>query len=237
MILVQASREDQSGGVQIARARMENRLPGGACIRIKKQIGVGDKLKIEGRWENFSGVARYCRSERKEYLIGIQRDRPQIPISKKPDAQQVPAREELRSSEPAVSAGKVESLPQRPESMPKEIPEDERKQESVPIAAIAVATATMPPREIDHETDGGKSPRSAKPQDLAAFRRAELQTERASKGEEAGKERIPLQRKCFELVHKDNKRQSWRKRRRHERFSQSRARGGSCAGKDFCGCG
>lgn len=58
MILVEASWEDQSGTLRRERARMENTSNSGACIRVKKPIDVGAKLRVQWRWEEFSGVAR-----------------------------------------------------------------------------------------------------------------------------------------------------------------------------------
>lgn len=75
MIMVEATWEDQSGTVQSTRARMENKSPGGACIRLNKRIEVGTKLKIQGQRDRFTGEARYCRKERRDYLVGIQKDR------------------------------------------------------------------------------------------------------------------------------------------------------------------
>src|SRR5580704_780634 len=73
MILVQATWEDQHGTLQTARACMENRSPSGACIRVPARIAAGTKLKIQWRWEEFNGVAKYCRTDGQEYLVGVQR--------------------------------------------------------------------------------------------------------------------------------------------------------------------
>ena len=74
MILVEASWADQTGALQAVPACMEDKSTGGACIRIKTPIGVGSRLTIQGRWEQISGTAKYCRSVGKDYLVGIQRD-------------------------------------------------------------------------------------------------------------------------------------------------------------------
>ncbi len=74
MILVEASWEDQSGILQTAPARMENRSNTGACIRLKTRIEVGSQLKVQWRWEQFSGVAKYCHSSGEDFLVGIQKD-------------------------------------------------------------------------------------------------------------------------------------------------------------------
>jgi hypothetical protein len=46
MILVEAS-WDQSGTLRRERARMEKASNSGACIRVKKQIDVGAKLRVQ----------------------------------------------------------------------------------------------------------------------------------------------------------------------------------------------
>ena len=74
MILVEASWEDQTGALQAARAWLENKSAGGACVRLQTPINVGAKLRVRGPWEQIAGIAKYCRRTGKEYLVGIQRD-------------------------------------------------------------------------------------------------------------------------------------------------------------------
>jgi len=83
MIMVEASWEDQSGTVQSTRARIENKSSGGACIRLNKKIAVGTRLRVEGQWERFSGEARYCRRDGRDYLVGIQKDKTEWPPAKR----------------------------------------------------------------------------------------------------------------------------------------------------------
>jgi hypothetical protein len=83
MIMAEVSWEDQGGAVQNARARIENKSSGGACIRLNKKIAVGTKLRVEGQWERFSGEARYCRQDGRDYLVGIQKDKTDWPPPKR----------------------------------------------------------------------------------------------------------------------------------------------------------
>jgi hypothetical protein len=83
MIMVDVSWEDQSGTEQRARARIENKSSGEACIRLNKKIAVGTKLNIEGQWERSSGEARYCRQDGRDYLVGIQKDKTEWPPAKR----------------------------------------------------------------------------------------------------------------------------------------------------------
>jgi hypothetical protein len=204
MILVEASWEDQSGTLQTARACMENRSAGGACIRIKTRIGPESKLWIQSRWEEFSGIAKYCRSEGRDYLVGIQRDRTKRPIPKRVIPAVVPRWEGARGSKARVTPAKAQSVPKRDESKPSEIRVVQRNVESVPIVRSASPATAMPPHEVGHETVTRESPPNAKPQDSDALRWKELQTKQLPKGKEAGKERKHMARKWFELGHRSN---------------------------------
>jgi hypothetical protein len=99
MILVEASWQDQLGALRSEPARMENRSAHGACIRIKARVSVGAQVYIQSHREQFSGIAKYCRVDGKEFLVGIYKDAVNRPIPKKPAPASVPAREAARQSE------------------------------------------------------------------------------------------------------------------------------------------
>lgn len=204
MILVEASWKDQSGALQAVPARMENKSAGGACIRVKTPIGVGSMLRVQGHREQFSGIAKYCRGEGKEYLVGIQRNTSKSPILDQPAPTDVPLPEGVSSSDPQVSTAKIQGPPKRQESKPSEIPAAERKVENPPIEALASGATAMPPRGAGHEIDSDR-PRISQPQDLGAVRRTELQTKQPPKGKEAGMERKHMRHKWLELAHWRNK--------------------------------
>ena len=71
---VEVSWQDAAGTMQTAVARMEDKSAGGARIRVSLPIDAGIRVRIQSRLNNFSGTARYCRAEGREFLIGIQRD-------------------------------------------------------------------------------------------------------------------------------------------------------------------
>lgn len=97
MIVAEAMWQDPEGGVQTAPARVEDRSPGGACLRLGRPVVVGTRLLIHTRREQFSGAARYCRSEGRDYVVGIQRDKVMMPIPKEtPTA--VPEREPIKAA-------------------------------------------------------------------------------------------------------------------------------------------
>lgn len=80
MLLAEAWWKDSDGGVQKVPARVEDRSAGGACLRLGKSIEVGTQLVVHTRREQFSGAARYCRTDGRDYVVGIQKDEVMIPI-------------------------------------------------------------------------------------------------------------------------------------------------------------
>jgi hypothetical protein len=65
---------DGAGQSLRAPATLEDTSASGACIRVKTPISVGSNLTIKWHREQFSGVARNCRSDGREFLLGVQRD-------------------------------------------------------------------------------------------------------------------------------------------------------------------
>ncbi|HEY6765764.1 MAG TPA: PilZ domain-containing protein [Candidatus Sulfotelmatobacter sp.] len=74
MTLVEVSLDIPGGPVHKFPARMEVRSANGACIRVKKPIDVGSKLRIHWRFDKFIGIVVNCRREGWEYLVGIRRE-------------------------------------------------------------------------------------------------------------------------------------------------------------------
>jgi len=113
MILVEALWLDQSGTVQALTARMEDRSEHGACIRMKARVAVGKRLYIQSHREQFSGVAKYCRTAGNEFLVGIHRDAVNSPAPRKPAPVNVPVREPRRLREAAVAPAKRQNAPRQ----------------------------------------------------------------------------------------------------------------------------
>jgi len=205
MILVDALWEDQSGTVQTTRGRMENKSPGGACIRIKTPIGVGSRLRIQSHREEFTGSAKYCRMEGKDYIVGIQRDRMMSPFPVRTAPVASLPQKGVARSEPAAPAGKIESAAIRDGSKPSELREDVRKAESVPIVAsvpFAYSTTATAPHGVEQEAILREAPRIPKPQEFGAIREKKLETKQAPEKEETGKERKHMKHKWFETGQK-----------------------------------
>jgi hypothetical protein len=202
MTLVEASWEDPSGASRTAAARMEDRSTGGACIRIKTAIGVGSKVRIQWRFEQFSGTAKYCRSEGREYLVGIQRDTAKDPIPGQLVPTDVPVAKSVIPNVAAASVVKTENLPKLQESKPNEIPLVAVKVGNVP-PALAAAPAGAMLATLSHgggyEMDDGESRRISRLDEFNALRRTQFKTKQLPKRAQAGKERKPMQRKWLEL--------------------------------------
>jgi hypothetical protein len=96
MILVEASWVDNSGTLRSAPARMENRSAHGACIRIKTRVAVGARVYIQSHREKFSGIAKHCCVDGKEFLVGIHKDAVNYPIPKNP----MPSKDFNRQTDP-----------------------------------------------------------------------------------------------------------------------------------------
>jgi hypothetical protein len=65
---------DAAGQALRAPATLEDTSASGACVRVNTPISVGANLTIKWHREQFSGIARNCRSDGREFLLGIQRD-------------------------------------------------------------------------------------------------------------------------------------------------------------------
>jgi hypothetical protein len=74
MIFVEAAWQNENGLLQKTRACMEDKSEGGAGLRFKMPIAPGTQVRIQWRFEQFSGIVKYCRKEEREYLVGVQRE-------------------------------------------------------------------------------------------------------------------------------------------------------------------
>jgi hypothetical protein len=73
MARVEVSWEERNGTSYDGPALMEDRSESGACIRTNIPVRVGSEVNVKWHREEFSGIARYCRSDTGAYVSGIQR--------------------------------------------------------------------------------------------------------------------------------------------------------------------
>ncbi len=146
LTLVEMSWQSPDRTWQAAPARMEDKSAGGACIRSKVPLVAGARLKIKSRHENFSGTARYCRSDGGEYLVGIQRDPANSPLRDRPEPMVVPPRKRVsgdsRTSAVSASTIKIQEVNIPPTSVPPgNVP-------PLTVTAVEVAATEVPTVEI-----------------------------------------------------------------------------------------
>ena len=122
--VAEVSWEDPAGTPYREPATMEDTSPSGACIRLKTPLNVGSRLVVKWQREQFSAIARNCRKDGRDFLLGVRRDPlllPAISAMKKsisppvaappqlqtalPIAGQSPARQDLRQNSSATTSG------------------------------------------------------------------------------------------------------------------------------------
>jgi hypothetical protein len=159
-------------------------------------------VRIQWRFEQFSGTAKYCRSEGREYRVGIQRDTTRNPIPSRVVAADAPPPKSVVANAATASVVKAENLPKRPESKPGEIRTSVLEAENVSPALTAppagAIRATLP-RSCGYEMDDGERRRISRLDEFNALRRTQFKTKQLPKRAQAGKERKPMQRKWLEL--------------------------------------
>jgi hypothetical protein len=100
--------EDPPGTPYRAPATLEDTSPSVACIRLKKPISIGCRLIVKWKREQFSAIARNCRSDGKDFLLGVRRDKEQIEI--KPPSKETAEASALATRE--LARGAPKDLPQ-----------------------------------------------------------------------------------------------------------------------------
>ena len=149
--------EDQPGALRGIVARIEDTSRSGACLRLSVPISVGAKLKIKWHREEFSGIAKYCRRDGGDYVLGVQREAPEnearttvllqhattsIPIPAATNIQDTPAQKEkivqdlpkaILDPGPAPIPVNVAASPAAPEATPKVWSESEAAFKSAPV--------------------------------------------------------------------------------------------------------
>jgi hypothetical protein len=58
----------------MASGSLEDTSASGACVRMRTPVHVGARVTIKWHREQFSAIAKNCRSEGKEYLVGMRRE-------------------------------------------------------------------------------------------------------------------------------------------------------------------
>jgi hypothetical protein len=174
MIVIEATWEDENGATQTTRARVENNSGGGACIRATTAIAPGSKVRIRWRFDEYTGIVKYCRAEGREYLVGLQRDTVKNSTSTSLIAE-APLRKDsgnnLRKIDPLVSATISEAAkkgaPKGQESRGGDIPNQTQKAETQSAVRRAGNAAAKPPRGFGRITTKRDRPNTSKLRDTS----------------------------------------------------------------------
>ena len=164
MALVEVSWEDQFGTRHTSSARLEDTSLSGACLRVKVPVAIGSAMNVNSYRERFSGTARYCRTDRRDFVVGVQKDKnanrsltdvvvPDLPPS-------VPSRNVPIAAVGEEVHDEVRDTP-REERQRAELPRESQH----PAAASAVRTrpsiAVMPSRDGVSVTDNASAAQSS----------------------------------------------------------------------------
>jgi hypothetical protein len=71
--VAEVSWSDGNGAPVRAPATIEDMSVSGACLRLKAPVGVGSRLMVTWHREQFAAIARNCRSDGREFLLGVRR--------------------------------------------------------------------------------------------------------------------------------------------------------------------
>src|ERR1700692_2657626 len=130
--------EEQLGAWRGSLAKMEDTSLSGACIRVSVPISVGTKLKVKWHREEFSGIAKYCRRDEGDYVLGIQREsfdtatRTTVLLSRDAAKLSVNSRVE------------VQGVPAHQENNAQGLPKSVAEPEPPPIAAKTIVASAAP---------------------------------------------------------------------------------------------
>jgi hypothetical protein len=174
--------EDQLGTLQGAVARIEDTSRSGACIRVPVPISVGAKLKIKWHREEFSGVAKYCRRDGADYVLGIQRE------TSENDALTTVLLNHASNNLPLSPSTNIKDAPAQQEKFVQELPKPSLDPGPAPIAAKTDPSATVAeavPNVANEGDAANKSPSVVDPspkvsQGSDTYRQNELHAQVAS---------------------------------------------------------
>jgi hypothetical protein len=155
MAVVEVSWEDQFGTRHTSSAKLEDISPSGACLRVKVPVAIGSAMNVNSYRERFSGISRYCRADRRDFVVGIQKDKnvnrfltdavaPNLPPSvSSRNVPVAPVREEAREEVHA----KVLDTPREERRQPAELPRESQNPHVASNVRLRPSIAVMPSRD------------------------------------------------------------------------------------------
>ena len=136
--------EDDRGTSFRVPAILEDTSMSGACVRIKRPLTVGSRLIIKWHREQFSGIARNCRRDGGDFLLGVRRET-EIVSATNPVSQPAALddKAERPAEKPAESKPAGAALPQTPSPARVRLPD---LRESQPGATLPDQPSPLPRR-------------------------------------------------------------------------------------------
>jgi hypothetical protein len=203
MIVVEASWEDAAGVVHTARARMEDKSASGACLRLRTPVETGLRLRVQWRFEQFSGVVKYCRSEGAEFVIGMQRDKGVIAGQGRSAAAVANSASpqpngSTRPREVQGSIGEVPALPQGQREAEKKA--DENMVAEVASVAVNHGVVRADGSTMERLSDNGERRRGVRMPLSEEKQGAARRDREICRQHEANEERKPMKRKWLDLT-------------------------------------
>lgn len=84
--------QDETGSRCTAEATIEDTSASGACLRMKRPVTVGSRVDVKWHRGEFTAVARNCRRDGRDFLLGVRREKfAQESAQPKPEVRQVSA--------------------------------------------------------------------------------------------------------------------------------------------------
>jgi len=150
--------QDPTGTPFRAPATIEDTSVSGACLRVKAPIGIGSRLTVKWHREQFCAIARNCRRDGSDFLLGVLRDESESKnqITKASNASD--------TGRPADLTTAVHHAPERQEPSPPKFPALDSQPESagvlassIPSSVQAVPSGTLQPSSPRSEPLLGRS--------------------------------------------------------------------------------
>ena len=80
--VAEISWEDDGGTSFRVPAVLEDTSSSGACVRLKRPLAVGSRITIKWHREQFPAIARNCRTDGGDFLLGVRREAGIVPATK-----------------------------------------------------------------------------------------------------------------------------------------------------------
>ena len=146
--VAEVSWEDGGGAPNHVPATIEDTSQSGACVRVKRPFDVGSRVIIKWHREQFSAIAKNCRSDGKDFLLGVRRETDRNCMPGLPSAPQPAAAKPALPETPAVI---TKNLPAPPDTSRNAAPKPDIASRTATIAATKPAdTPASTPAQRHH---------------------------------------------------------------------------------------